>query len=249
MTDEQKSVNSICDSEGDREDERRTGERFGNRISISGTVMRKYVRPDYTRLVVRTKVNEMIANYPAVMFFGESRESAANIREGSRVCITGKISSYDREKLKPFQSQFLLVGTHVSEEAVRTEAGSGSSPDYVPIEPARCDDRNEMELLGRITSIGQDRSGNITVTVRTSAFRPEEISCLYFARNRKEFFRKVYVGQYVKGTGSVQTANVPDIKTGEQKPVRSSVRPEMGDTIFRVRRRTYFVISELYEQS
>lgn len=230
--------------------------RYKNEVTLRGTIARMVEAKNVTVITLAVKATMTITNYPTMMFFGESREQVSNFKEGDRVYVKATLQSYDEKKLRKGQSPELLVGTSMvaeSEAPVMREAEE-EELGLRPIENAYCKDENEIEIRGQILAIECNKNNNVTLTIRTViGGRMSIIKYPYYARNTNHFLKNVYVHQFVRAIGTVQTANIPVESTDDSQQVRAqmieaatSLRAAEPDRRLKTKKKQFYILYDVY---
>lgn len=230
--------------------------RYKNEVTLRGTIARMVEAKNVTVITLAVKATMTITNYPTLMFFGDTREQVSQFKEGDRVYVKATLQSYDEKKLRKGQSPELLVGLSMISEA---EAPSlrGAEEDELgmrPIENAYCKDENEIEIRGQILAIECNKNNNVTLTIRTVLNgRMSIIKYPYYARNTNHFLKNIYVHQFVRAIGTVQTANIPVESADDSQQVRAqmieaatSIRAAEPDRRLKTKKKQFYILYDIY---
>ena len=233
--------------------------RYKNEVTLRGAIARMVEAKNVTVITLAVKATMTITNYPTLMFFGNSREQVSQFKEGDRVYVKAMLQSYDEKKLRKGQSPELLVGV-----SMVSEADAPTSKDAValedeelglkPIENAYCRDENQIEIRGQILAIECNKNRNVTLTIRTIiGDRMSIIKYPYYARNTNHFLKNIYVHQFVRAIGTVQTANIPVDSTDESQHVRAqmieaatSLRAAEPDRRLKTKKKQFYILYDVY---
>lgn len=221
--------------------------RYQNEVTLKGTIVKVVAAKKVTAITLCTRAAVTVSNYPTVMFFGENGPKAATFKEGERVIIKGTLQSYDETKLRKGQSAVLTTGFSI--EYDHTEEINETTGDLAlrPIETACRQDENTFEVRGQILAIESSKRGETTVTIRTIVGgRWSTIKYPYFARNTDYFLKNIFVHQFVKGVGTIQTTNVV-VEAEPVVPTVGSVNNSRGrQPRLKTRKVQMYVLYDLY---
>jgi hypothetical protein len=230
--------------------------RYKNEVTLRGTIARMVEAKNVTVVTLAVKATMTITNYPTMMFFGDTREQVSKFKEGDRVYVKATLQSYDEKKLRKGQSPELLVGlSMVSEaDAPNTNNTEVDEMGLKPIENAYCKDENEIEIRGQILEIGCSKNNNVTLTIRTILNgRMSIIKFPYYARNVNHFLKNIYVHQFVRAIGTVQTANIPVESADDTQQVRAqmieaatSIRAAEPDRRLKTKKKQFYILYDVY---
>lgn len=230
--------------------------RYKNEVTLRGTIARMVEAKNVTVITLAVKATMTITNYPTMMFFGDTREQTAKFKEGDRVYVKATLQSYDEKKLRKGQSPELLVGLSMISEAEAPTLRDAEADELGmrPIENAYCKDENEIEIRGQILAIECNKNNNVTLTIRTViGGRMSIIKYPYYARNTNHFLKNVYVHQFVRAIGTVQTANIPVEATDDSSQVRAqmieaatSIRAAEPDRRIRTKKKQFYILYDVY---
>ncbi|MBR2301823.1 MAG: hypothetical protein IKA41_07745 [Bacteroidaceae bacterium] len=183
--------------------------RYQNEVTLKGTIAKVVAAKKVTAITLCTRAAVTVSNYPTVMFFGENGPKAAAFKEGERVVIKGTLQSYDEAKLRKGQSAVLTTGLSIEYDRTEEDNETTEELELRPIETACRQDENTFEVRGQILAIESSKRGETTITIRTIVGgRWSIIKYPYYARNTDYFLKNIYVHQFVRGVGTIQTANV-----------------------------------------
>ena len=224
--------------------------RYQNEVVLVGLIKKVTAAKNVTAITVCTREVVTVANYPTVMFFGEVAKKAATFKENERVLIKATLQSYDETKLRKGQSPVLTVGLNISyatDKDVKPDTGSDS--ELPPIETACRQDKNIIDIRGQILAIECNKKGDTTITIRTIVGgRWSIIKYPYYARNLDYFLRNIYVHQYVRGVGTIQTANIP-VETAEKEPDQIDIpmaRRQPTPARIKTKKMQFYVLFDIY---
>lgn len=230
--------------------------RYKNEVTLRGSIAKMVEAKNVTVVTMAVKATMTISNYPTIMFFGDAREQVKNFKEGDRVYVKATLQSYDEKKLRKGQSPELVIGlSMVSEAEAPTLAGVAEDDlGLKPIENAYCKDENEIEIRGQILAIECNKNNNVTLTIRTViGGRMSIIKYPYYARNTNHFLKNVYVHQFVRAIGTVQTANIPVESTDDSQQVRAqmveaatSIRAAEPDRRLKTKKKQFYILYDVY---
>ena len=221
-----------------------------NKVTLKGTIAKIAKAEKVTILTLGVKdpdYKTSVSNYPTVYFFGETKDQLKDMNEGDRVCIGGRLQSYDSKKLRKGQSEILIVGETAELEAPKT----GELKEFgEPMDDAFAQDENSFEVQGQILGI-EAFGPNVYLTIRVSdgSRHTNIIKFSYIARNAALFLKNVYVLQHVHAMGNVQTLNVPvespeDVKGPEL--IRDSDKRERR---LKTHKQQLYVLYDVYDIS
>ena len=139
-----------------------------NKVSICGTIVRKFNGENWLGIVIATSTKEGTSNFPTVFWFDDmAKEVDAKYTIGSRVEVNGSLRT---SKEHPDTS---IVGEFIAEMTSWVEAKFDSSKEYKP-------DHNEVLLKGSFVR-GHSHTpeiSNITVRVEIDGYTYfPEIAC------------------------------------------------------------------------
>lgn len=228
---------------------RQSDSRYMNNVSLTGTIVKLVSNKTVTVVTLCTKATMTVSNYPTVYFFGGSSTKAAEFKEGDRVNIKGMLQSYDQSKLKKGQSPTLVIGLNIGYD--HPVSVQEDEADMKPIESVCHSDLNEIEIRGQILAIQCNKNNDVTLTIRTIlGGRWSIIDYPYYARNTNQFLRNIYVHQYVRAIGTIQTANVP-VDSSEEEAAEDSARGAIRQNNIarpriRTRKKQYYILYDVY---
>lgn len=230
--------------------------RYKNEVTLRGTIARMIEAKNVTIITLAVKATMTFTNYPTIMYFGDSREQVSQFKEGDRVYVKATLQSYDEKKLKKGQSSELLVGVSMVSETVAPVQNDAEEDELglKPIENAYCKDENEIEIRGQILAIECNKNNNVTLTIRTVVGgRMSIIKYPYCARNTNHFLKNIYVHQFVRAIGTVQTANIPVESLDSTQEVRAqmiesapSLRTVAPDRRLKTKKKQFYMLYDVY---
>lgn len=230
--------------------------RYKNEITLRGTVAKMVEAKNVTIITMAVKATMTISNYPTIMFFGEAKDQAAKFKEGDRAYVKATLQSYDEKKLRKGQSPELVVGLSIVPESEAPVQNDVADNDLGlrPIENAYCRDENQIEVRGQILAIECDNKNNVLLTIRTVVNgRMSIIKYPYYARNTNHFLKNIYVHQFVRAIGTVQTANIPVESTEDSQQIRAqmvetatSLRAPEPDRRLRTKKKQFYILYDVY---
>jgi hypothetical protein len=230
--------------------------RYKNEVTLRGTIAKMVEAKNVTVVTMAVKATMTISNYPTVMFFGDSREQVSRFKEGDRVYVKATLQSYDEKKLRKGQSPELVVGMSMVSEAEAPSSAATVEDDLGlrPIENAYCHDENQIEIRGQILAIECNKNNNVTLTIRTvTGARMSIIKYPYYARNTNHFLKNIYVHQFVRAIGTVQTANIPVESMDDSQQVRAqmietatSIRAAEPDRKLKTKKKQFYILYDVY---
>lgn len=253
----EESIESSPQPEREQRPRRRASSRYQNDITLRGTIAKKIEAKTVTIITMAVKANMTMSNYPTVMFFGDTRKQANKFNEGDRVYVKSTLQSYDEKKLRKGQSTELIIGkTIIPESAVDNTPVPSAEGEFElkPIENAYCNDENKIELRGQILAIECLKGNNVNITIRTVVDgRMSIVKYPYYARNADSFLKQIYVHQFVRAVGAVQTANIPVETTDVSQYARArmietatSIREPDPDRRLRTHKQQFYILYDVY---
>jgi hypothetical protein len=230
--------------------------RYKNEVTLRGTIAKLVEAKNVTIVTMAVKATMTISNYPTLMFFGDAREQVSKFKEGDRVYVKATLQSYDEKKLRKGQSPELVIGLSMVSEAEAPAIDNTAEDDLglKPIENAYCKDENTIEIRGQILAIECNKNNNVVLTIRTViGGRMSIIKYPYYARNTNHFLKNVYVHQFVRAIGTVQTANIPVESTDDSQQVRAqmieaatSIRAAEPDKRLKTKKKQFYILYDVY---
>ncbi len=230
--------------------------RYENKVTLRGSIAKLVEAKNVTVVTMAVKATMTISNYPTIMFFGDSREQVKKFKEGDRVYVQATLQSYDEKKLRKGQSPELVIGLSMIAEADSPKNNLTSPEDLElkPIENAYCNDENIIEIRGQIIAIECNRNNNVTLTIRTVVGgRMSIIKYPYYARNTNHFLKNVYVHEFVRAVGTIQTANIPVESLEDSVQVRAqmvdaatSIRAAEPDRKLKTKKKQFYILYDVY---
>lgn len=230
--------------------------RYKNEVTLRGTIAKLVEAKNVTIVTMAVKATMTISNYPTLMFFGDTREQVSKFKEGDRVYVKATLQSYDEKKLRKGQSPELVIGLSMVSEAEAPALNAVAEDDLglKPIENAYCKDENQIEIRGQILAIECNKNNNVVLTIRTViGGRMSIIKYPYYARNTNHFLKNVYVHQFVRAIGTVQTANIPVESTDDSQQVRAqmieaatSIRAAEPDKRLKTKKKQFYILYDVY---
>ncbi len=231
--------------------------RYQNEVTLRGTIvkMSENKNRSVTVMTVATKATVTVSNYPTILFFGEAAKNASQFKEMQRVVIKGTLQSYDESKLRRGQSPVIIAGIDIKPESeVPLNNAEHYSADLQPIEAVYQLDKNRIDLRGQILAIECGRTDDIVITVRTVVNGHWAIiKYPYIARNRDYFLKNIYVRQFIRAIGVVQTANIP--VEDEENEASRNAEIESGSSIrlennrakrIKTKKQQFFMLYDVY---
>lgn len=230
--------------------------RYKNEVTLRGTIAKLVEAKNVTIVTMAVKATMTISNYPTLMFFGDTREQVSKFKEGDRVYVKATLQSYDEKKLRKGQSPELVIGLSMVSEAEAPALNTAAEDDLglKPIENAYCKDENQIEIRGQILAIECNKNNNVVLTIRTIiGGRMSIIKYPYYARNTNHFLKNVYVHQFVRAIGTVQTANIPVESADDSQQVRArmieaatSIRAAEPDKRLKTKKKQFYILYDVY---
>lgn len=230
--------------------------RYKNEVTLRGTIAKLVEAKNVTIVTMAVKATMTISNYPTLMFFGDTREQVSKFKEGDRVYVKATLQSYDEKKLRKGQSPELVIGLSMVSEADAPTIDATAEDDLglKPIENAYCKDENQIEIRGQILAIECNKNNNVVLTIRTViGGRMSIVKYPYYARNTNHFLKNVYVHQFVRAIGTVQTANIPVESTDDSQQVRAqmieaatSIRAAEPDKRLKTKKKQFYILYDVY---
>lgn len=230
--------------------------RYKNEITLRGTIAKMVEAKNVTVITMAVKATMTISNYPTIMFFGDTREQVSKFKEGDRVYVKATLQSYDEKKLRKGQSTELVIGLSMipESEAPKQNVADEDELGLKPIENAYCNDENQIEIRGQILAIECNKNSNVVLTIRTVlGGRMSIIKYPYYARNANHFLKNIYVHQFVRAIGTVQTANIPVESTDDTPAVRAkiveeatSIRAPEPERRLKTKKKQFYILYDVY---
>lgn len=230
--------------------------RYKNEVTLRGTIAKMVEAKNVTVITMAVKATMTISNYPTIMFFGDAREQVSKFKEGDRVYVKATLQSYDEKKLRKGQSTELVIGLSMVPEAEAPAVKSADEDELglKPIENAYCNDENQIEVRGQILAIECNKNSNVVLTIRTIINgRMSIIKYPYYARNANHFLKNIYVHQFVRAIGTVQTANIPVETEDDSQVVRAKIvetatslrEPEPARKL-KTKKKQFYILYDVY---
>lgn len=230
--------------------------RYKNEVTLRGSIAKMIEAKNVTIITMAVRATMTISNYPTIMFFGDSRKQVSAFKEGDRVYVKATLQSYDESKLRKGQSPELIIGQSMVSEAEAPKIVREAEDDLglKPIENAYCNDENQIEIRGQILAIECSKNSNVTLTIRTViGGRMSIIKYPYYARNANHFLKNIYVHQFVRAIGTVQTANIPVEAPNESQQVRAqmieaatSIRAADPNRRLKTKKKQFYILYDVY---
>lgn len=230
--------------------------RYKNEVTLRGSIAKMIEAKNVTIITMAVRATMTISNYPTIMFFGDSRKQVSAFKEGDRVYVKATLQSYDESKLRKGQSPELIIGQSMVSEAEAPTVAREAEDDLGlrPIENAYCNDENQIEIRGQILAIECSKNSNVTLTIRTIVGgRMSIIKYPYYARNANHFLKNIYVHQFVRAIGTVQTANIPVEAPNDSQQVRAqmieaatSIRAADPDRRLKTKKKQFYILYDVY---